>query len=81
VSVTEGDDKPEKYPAMFRKAAAVVLTKLDLLPYVDFDADKAIAHARALNPDLHIFKTSAVSGEGLDAWCEYLVARAREVTE
>lgn len=81
LSVTEGDDKPEKYPAMFRKAAAVVLTKLDLLPYVDFDADKAIAHARVLNPGLRVFKTSAVTGEGLDAWCEYLVAQAREVTE
>ena len=77
ISVTEGDDKPEKYPAMFRKAGAVVLTKADLLPYVDFDSDKAIAHARALNPDLHIFRTSAVTGEGLDAWCEYLVAQAR----
>lgn len=78
VSVTEGDDKPEKYPAMFRKAEAVVLTKCDLLPYVDFDMERAIAHARALNPDLRSFKTSAVTGEGLEAWCEYLAARARE---
>jgi hydrogenase nickel incorporation protein HypB len=78
VSVTEGDDKPEKYPAMFRKAEAVVLTKCDLLPHVDFDAEKAIGHARALNPDLRAFRTSAVTGEGLEAWCEYLVARTRE---
>ena len=78
VSVTEGDDKPEKYPAMFRKAAAMVLTKCDLLPHVDFDLDRAISHARALNPDLRVFKTSATTGEGLESWCDDLVARARE---
>lgn len=78
VSVTEGDDKPEKYPAMFRKAAVLLFTKCDLLPHVDFDLEKAAAQARALNPEIRIFNTSAVTGEGLDAWCGFLVARARD---
>ncbi len=72
VSVTEGDDKPEKYPAMFRKAQALVLTKIDLLPHVDFDVETTVRHARALNPDLRVFTTSARTGEGLEAWCEWL---------
>ena len=78
VSVTEGDDKPEKYPAMFRKARAMVLTKLDLLPYVDFDRAKVVAHARALNPEIAVFETSAVTGEGMDAWCGFLLGMAGE---
>jgi hydrogenase nickel incorporation protein HypB len=78
VSVTEGDDKPEKYPAMFRKARAMVLTKLDLLPHVDFDRAKVVAHARALNPEITIFETSAVTGEGMDAWCGFLVGMTGE---
>jgi len=77
VSVTEGDDKPEKYPAMFRKALAMVLTKMDLLPHVDFEVDKAVAQARALNPGVQVFLTSAVTGEGLDAWCDFLLGLNR----
>jgi len=76
VSVTEGDDKPEKYPAMFRKAGVLVITKTDLLPHVEFDLDKVTAHARALNPDVRIFATSATSGQGLVAWCAWLGALA-----
>jgi hydrogenase nickel incorporation protein HypB len=78
VSVTEGDDKPEKYPAMFRKADVVVLTKVDLLPHVDFDVDAVEAHARALRPEVTLLRTSAVTGEGLGAWCDYLLERAAE---
>ncbi len=78
VSVTEGDDKPEKYPAMFRKARAMVLTKDDLLPHVDFDVDKVVAQARALNPDIVIFRTSAVTGAGMDEWCAYLLGLCRD---
>jgi hydrogenase nickel incorporation protein HypB len=71
-SVTEGDDKPAKYPKMFRMARTVVLTKMDLLPHVDFDVDAAVARALEVNPDLHFFYTSARTGEGLDGWFDHL---------
>jgi len=71
-SVTEGEDKPLKYPKMFREARHVVLTKTDLLPYVPFDVDRAIAFAREVNPSLDFLLTSSVSGEGLDSWYDFL---------
>ena len=67
-SVTEGEDKPVKYPKMFEQADYAILNKLDLLPYVPFDVDRALAHAREVNPQLVFFLTSAQTGEGLDAW-------------
>jgi hydrogenase nickel incorporation protein HypB len=76
-SVTEGEDKPLKYPAMFRNSTAAVLTKTDLLPYVPFDIDRAVAAARSINPHLEFFFVSALSGEGMDSWLEFLRARAR----
>ncbi|HEX2138836.1 MAG TPA: hydrogenase nickel incorporation protein HypB [Woeseiaceae bacterium] len=72
LSVTEGDDKPLKYPHMFRTADVVVLNKIDLLPYVDFDVARATANARAVNPDVTVIHTSARTGEGLDSWYEWL---------
>ncbi|MGE5925787.1 MAG: hydrogenase nickel incorporation protein HypB [Gemmatimonadota bacterium] len=78
-SVTEGEDKPLKYPAMFRNSTTAVLTKIDLLPHVPFDMDRALAAARSINPDLEIFLVSALTGEGLDAWLDFLRARARQV--
>ncbi len=72
LSVTEGEDKPLKYPKMFRMARAAVLTKVDLLPYVPFDVERAIAFAREVNPELTIFRTSSLTGEGMDAWYDYL---------
>ena len=75
-SVTEGDDKPAKYPAMFQKATVAVVNKMDLLPHVDFDLDAAVACAREVNPDLRFFFTSARTGEGLDDWLEHLRERA-----
>jgi len=77
LSVTEGDDKPAKYPAAFNCASVLVFTKLDLLPYVDFDIDRAIRFALTVNPKLKIFRTSAKSGEGMDEWCEWLKKQAR----
>lgn len=71
-SVTEGEDKPLKYPRMFQASRYVVLNKVDLLPHVDFDADLAIANARAVNPALRFFLTSARSGQGVEAWLEFL---------
>jgi len=71
-SVTEGEDKPLKYPKMFREASYAVLNKIDLLPYVPFDVDRALAYAREVNPALRFFLTSALTGEGLTEWFEFL---------
>lgn len=71
-SVTEGEDKPLKYPKMFRMARYAVLNKMDLLPYVPFDVDRAVAFAREVNPDLRFFHTSALTGQGLDTWFSFL---------
>jgi hydrogenase nickel incorporation protein HypB len=73
LAVTEGDDKPQKYPKAFRTAQACVLTKMDLSPHVPFSADAARADAQAIQPDLTFFAVSALGGGGIDAWCEYLV--------
>ena len=77
LSVTEGDDKPEKYPLLFNLAKALVLNKVDLLPHVDFDMDRARAFATKLNKDLRVLEVSCRSGEGLDAWYDWL-RRMRE---
>jgi hydrogenase nickel incorporation protein HypB len=71
-SVTEGEDKPLKYPGMFEKAGHVVMTKTDLSAYVPFDMDRAMANARAINPDIEFFQVSALRGAGLDAWFDFL---------
>ncbi len=76
-AVTEGEDKPLKYPAMFRRARYAVLNKIDLLPHLPFDLDLAVANARAVNPDLHFFFTSALTGEGLEDWYGLLRGQAR----
>jgi hydrogenase nickel incorporation protein HypB len=76
-SVTEGEDKPLKYPRMFRSASCALLNKVDLLPHLSFDLDAAVANARAVNPELRFFFTSAVTGEGLDAWYDHLRERVR----
>ena len=68
LSVTEGEDKPLKYPKMFEQARYAVLNKIDLLPYVPFDVEKAIRFARQVNPDLQIFRVSALTGEGMESW-------------
>lgn len=72
LSVTEGDDKPEKYPLLFNLAHALVLNKVDLLPYVDFDMDRAKDFSTRLNKGLKIFDVSCRSGEGLDGWYQWL---------
>jgi hydrogenase nickel incorporation protein HypB len=72
LSVTEGDDKPLKYPHMFKAAAMMVVSKIDLLPYVDFDPERALAYARQINPSIASLRLSARTGEGLDAWYDWL---------
>jgi hydrogenase nickel incorporation protein HypB len=71
-SVTEGEDKPLKYPDMFRAADLMLLNKCDLLPYLDFDADLAVANARRVNPDMRVIRVSATTGEGLAEWLEWI---------
>jgi hydrogenase nickel incorporation protein HypB len=71
-SVTEGEDKPLKYPGMFRKASYAVLNKVDLLPFVPFDPDLAIANALSINPELRFFRTSALTGAGLEEWFDFV---------
>ncbi|MBL0207892.1 MAG: hydrogenase nickel incorporation protein HypB [Propionivibrio sp.] len=72
LSVTEGADKPIKYPDMFRAASLMLLNKIDLLPYVDFDMDAAIAYSRRVNPGIRVICVSATSSEGMDEWLAYL---------
>lgn len=74
LSVTEGEDKPLKYPDMFRVADLLIMSKVDLLPFVDFDAEAAIAHARKVRPGLPVLKLSTRTGEGCDAWLTWLAA-------
>lgn len=74
VSTTEGDDKPAKYPQMFAISQILVVNKIDLLPYVDYSLEKVRRQALAINPNLRIFEVSCRTGEGLDAWCEWLSA-------
>jgi hydrogenase nickel incorporation protein HypB len=71
-SVTEGEDKPLKYPHMFRAAAVMILSKTDLLPYVRFDVERAVANARTVNPRLTVLPLSAYSGEGMMDWYAWL---------
>ena len=80
-SVTEGEDKPLKYPKMFQQAKYAVLNKVDLLPYVPFDVEKAKAYALEVNPELELFTTSALTGEGLDDWYAFLRSQARRPAE
>ncbi len=72
LSVTEGDDKPEKYPLLFNLAQAMILNKVDLLPYVDFDVARAREFSTKLNKELPIFEVSCRSAEGLQAWYDWL---------
>ena len=72
LSVAEGDDKPEKYPLIFAESRVMLLNKIDLLPYVDFNLERASNFARSLNKEIEIFPVSAKTGEGLDKWYDWL---------
>ena len=74
LSVTEGEDKPLKYPDMFHAADLMILNKVDLLPYLNFDVAKCVDFARRVNPKLEVMQVSATSGLGLDAWLHWLLA-------
>lgn len=72
LSVTEGEDKPLKYPHMFAAAELMILNKIDLLPYLNFDVQKCIAYAKRVNPAIQVIALSAQSGEGLSQWLDWL---------
>ncbi len=76
LSVTEGEDKPIKYPHMFRASSLMLLNKIDLLPHLRFDVERCIAYARQVNPDIEVLRVSAETGEGMDAWYAWLRERA-----
>ncbi|MDP2878241.1 MAG: hydrogenase nickel incorporation protein HypB [Sulfuricella sp.] len=81
LSVTEGEDKPLKYPDMFAAAEVMLLNKVDLLPYLNFNVPLCIEYARRINPYIRVILTSAVSGEGMDEWREWIAAGMRQAAE
>ena len=78
LSVPEGHDKPLKYPLMFSVCDALIINKMDVLPYFDFDMDKVCGFSRRRNPNIRIFPISAKTGEGVEEWCRWL---SRQITE
>ncbi len=79
-STTEGEDKPLKYPAMFRRSQAMVLNKIDLLPYVPYDIAEARTLALRVNPSLEIFETSCTTGAGIPEFCQWIVQKLNETS-
>ncbi len=77
LSVPEGHDKPLKYPLIFQVCDVLLINKIDVLPYFDFDMDKVQEYARRRNPNIKIFPISAKTGEGVDAWCHWLKEQVR----
>lgn len=75
VSTTEGDDKPLKYPAMFRNSGILIINKIDLVPYTGCSLEKLKSNALAINPSLKVFETSCTTGEGIGEWCNWLESK------
>ena len=80
LSVTEGEDKPIKYPHMFSAADVMILNKIDLLPYLDFDVQACMDYAKTVNPDITIFQLSATTGDGIDTWYDWLKQQVAQDT-
>jgi hydrogenase nickel incorporation protein HypB len=78
ISVTEGDDKPKKYPRMFLTSELMLVSKADLLPYVPFSVDAIMLDARDINPDLEVITISSLKGDGLELWCDWLMKKSNE---
>jgi len=76
ISTTEGDDKPLKYPAMFRSASVLIINKIDLLPYVNCDLKILKSNALQINPNLEIFETSCTTGVGIGDWCNWILQQS-----
>ena len=81
ISCTEGDDKPKKYPRMFLTSELMVVSKADLLPYVPFSVEAVTKDARDINPDLEVITISALKGDGLQQWCDWLVNKVKAKKE
>lgn len=81
LSVTEGEDKPLKYPDMFRRAQLVILNKIDLLPYLDFDMDACMTNLRQVNPKVTVLQLSATTGQGLAEWYDWLYDQRAEIVQ
>jgi hydrogenase nickel incorporation protein HypB len=81
LSVTEGEDKPIKYPHIFRASEIMILTKIDLLPYLQFDVQKCIEYAKQVNPQIQIFQVSATTGVGLDEWYGFLCQKLNNAAD
>ncbi|MFB3776281.1 MAG: hydrogenase nickel incorporation protein HypB [Bryobacteraceae bacterium] len=79
-STTEGEDKPLKYPAMFRRSQALVMNKIDLLPYLPYDLQEAKALALRVNPSLEIFETSCTTSSGISEFCRWIITRMNETS-
>ena len=80
LSVTEGEDKPIKYPHMFRACQVMLISKIDLLPHLRFSIERCVNYARQINPDIRIIPVSAETGEGMDEWYAWLNAERNGVT-
>ncbi|MBW2440191.1 MAG: hydrogenase nickel incorporation protein HypB [Deltaproteobacteria bacterium] len=78
LSVTEGEDKPAKYPLMFRECEVALLNKIDLLPYLDYDKNKAVEYIHQVHPDMPIFEISAKTEEGFDPWLAWLITSVKK---
>ncbi|MFP4671731.1 MAG: hydrogenase nickel incorporation protein HypB [Desulfohalobiaceae bacterium] len=78
LSIPEGDDKPEKYPVLFAESSLLLLNKIDLLPYIQFDTQRASQSARAVNQDLEVLQVSAQTGQGLQQWYDWLRGKVQE---
>ena len=75
MATTEGDDKPKKYPKMFLTSDMMVVSKADLLPYVPFSVEAVIKDAREVNHEIEVLQVSSTNGEGIDAWCDWLLEK------
>lgn len=78
LSTTEGDDKPLKYPSMFRRASVLIINKIDLLPYVNCSIEKIKQNALTINPELIIFEVSCITNEGIDKWCDWILTNIKK---
>jgi len=81
LSVTEGEDKPLKYPDMFHASDLMILNKIDLLPHLDFDVERCIGYAKRVNPDIQVMQLSARSGEGMKPWIDWLIAQRQDLIQ
>lgn len=78
IATTEGDDKPKKYPRMFLTSELLLVSKVDLLPYLPFSVDAVVQDARDINPDIQVLEISSLKDTGIDAWCDWLLERVQE---